>query len=618
MKNRPQFSSNLIPWLLLALAAGLYLTTLDTGLRPEELRGGDLITHQYAQVEGRPSNAPGYPLYTMLGWIWFRLGQLLLGWLLNPVQILSLYSTFWGLGSLWLFYQLLYRSEISGRRAWLAALLTLFYAGSYFFWYYSVTTEQYTSAIFQTLLLTWLAFKWEENPTDRLLLAMAFVSGTMLANMLTTLFMLPPLFYLIFSRRPAILRTPGLVVGSIGFGLLPLLSYSYVYIRGAQHPEWRGAGEWNSTMDWFLAFVSTRQGRDELAPGLTWQNLITPEFPSLVWQELTWPLLLAGLLGWALLGRRWLIFFAGTGFIYLVFVTAYRFGNWFQVILPLYPLLLLGSARSIAWLSDWLAARSGTSWAQALLVAALCFLPAYRVAQSLLPNPLSSNQRFQAADIGLDPGWAVLADLAAGDVPESPAVSTGFEEWLALQYLQTVWQAEPEMTLVAPGQAAPFITRHAAEAHPRLIDLMQHHPQALGSQTIYLSPVPQTDLPPLTPVEQTLGDLFTLHGYTRLADGSRFTLYWSAANPISADYTFSLRLWRQGQPLSDSVNPLQQDQQPVWNTYPTRYWQPGEVVVDAYTFPKPPQPPDQLQVVIYRPAAGGFENLAVYVLDLQP
>lgn len=70
--------------LLLSLMA-LYLVTLDNGLRPDELTGGDLITHQYAQVEARPSNAPGYPLYTMGGWLWFRLGRGLFGWLLNPI-----------------------------------------------------------------------------------------------------------------------------------------------------------------------------------------------------------------------------------------------------------------------------------------------------------------------------------------------------------------------------------------------------------------------------------------------------------------------------------------------------------------------------------------------------
>ena len=60
-------------WAVIVLAALLYLATLDTGLRPDELSGGDLITHQYAQVQARPSNAPGYPLYTMGGWLWFHL-----------------------------------------------------------------------------------------------------------------------------------------------------------------------------------------------------------------------------------------------------------------------------------------------------------------------------------------------------------------------------------------------------------------------------------------------------------------------------------------------------------------------------------------------------------------
>lgn len=33
---------------VVAAAAALYLATLDNGLRPGELAGGDLITHQYA------------------------------------------------------------------------------------------------------------------------------------------------------------------------------------------------------------------------------------------------------------------------------------------------------------------------------------------------------------------------------------------------------------------------------------------------------------------------------------------------------------------------------------------------------------------------------------------
>jgi len=391
------------PWLVILIAGILYIFTLDTGLRPEELTGGDLITHQYAQVQARPSNAPGYPLYTMLGWLSFRVGRAVLGWLLNPIQVLSLYSAIWGLASLWVLYHILHRPEVTGRNWLLSALLTLFYAVTYFFWYYSVTTEQYTSAIFQTLLLVWLAFEWESLPANFLpgavqikrqnstqgrkgaraqgeinkkslrlcafaslrffpnefcgtaiLLLMAFVSGTMLANMLTTLFILPPLLYLIFTRKPGILKDIKLVGLTVVAGLLPLLSYAYVAIRGAQHPEWRGTGDWSSTAEWFWQFISTQQGRDELAPGLTLNNLFTPEYPSLVWGELTWIVLIGGLIGWLLLGKRKAIFFYGTLVIYLIFSAAYRFGNWFQVILPLYPLLVVGFGRSVGWVWEWL------------------------------------------------------------------------------------------------------------------------------------------------------------------------------------------------------------------------------------------------------------------------
>ena len=99
-------STNVRVWAglgVILLATTLYLITLDTGLRPDELSGGDLITHQYAQAQGRPSNAPGYPLYPIGGWLWFRLTRPLLGWALNPVQRLSSYSTLWAILYSWSF-----------------------------------------------------------------------------------------------------------------------------------------------------------------------------------------------------------------------------------------------------------------------------------------------------------------------------------------------------------------------------------------------------------------------------------------------------------------------------------------------------------------------------------
>ena len=403
--------------MLLALA--LYLLTLDNGLRPGELTGGDLVTHQYAQVQGRPSNAPGYPLYTMGGWLWFHALRAILGVSSNPVPILSSYSTLWALLALWLLYRLIV--DLTGR--WpLGFLGGAFYAVTYFFWYYAVSTEQYTSAVAQTLLIVLLAFRWErvqdavdrgERPGpagDGYLLALAFLSGLALAHLVTVAFIVPPLLWFVLARRPALLRRAGLVAKAVGLALLPLLSYLFVYIRGAQHPEWRGVGTWPSACAWFIDFVSTGQGRSEL----TWSldPLWTTGFPNLMWHELTIVVLLGGLIGIALLGRRRAIFIGGTLLIYLAFSFIDRLGNWFQVIMPVYALLVATFMVFVAavWtrLSAWLEARNAR-WRgllAVLLVLAFVALIAGRVAQ----NWPAANQRNRPDDTAFELGRAILAD----------------------------------------------------------------------------------------------------------------------------------------------------------------------------------------------------------------
>jgi len=123
-----------------------------------------------------------------------------------------------------------------------AALVTAFYGATYFFWYYAVTTEQYTSAVVWTLAGIVLAFRWERARQDRSLLLLALLVGIGLAHMVTVLFLVPPLLWFLLSAEPRLLRRPRLVAGAIGLILLPLLSYAFVYFAGAAHPEWQAPG----------------------------------------------------------------------------------------------------------------------------------------------------------------------------------------------------------------------------------------------------------------------------------------------------------------------------------------------------------------------------------------
>ncbi len=612
-------------------ALALYLATLDNGLRLEELKGGDLITHQYAQVQARPSNAPGYPIYTMLGWLWFRMGKALLSPFFNPIEILSLYSTIWGLAALVVLYILLLETT---EGHWpVAGLCTLFFAITYFFWYYSVSTEQYTSAVFQTLLMVLFAFRWERRREDKYLLLLALMVGLALANLITVLLILPPLLLLILSGEPRLLRSLKLMGKGVLLTLLPLLSYVYVYVRGAQHPEWRGEGQWPTAWTWFLSFISTQQGRDEL----TWTlGPFTKEFPALIAWEMTPVGLVIALIGIYLLGRRRAFFLYGSFLLYFAFCYLDRFGNWYQVIMPIYPLLVLGIGFSADRL--WRASEDShfSSWGRGLVMFGLVAL----IVGRLYTHDPRVFQHNRPDDDGLLPGWAILAD----DPAPLAAVVGDYDEYLSLNYLTEIWGARPDVEAIYPQDAADVL---AHGEHPLYLTrataplvLSEHLPRvhlsSQGENLIAVQAQPQTSIPTLAhPLKTDLGGVLRLLGYearqgARLGYPERkgkeeaasklppfqisflhLTLYWQALTEMDIDYAVSVRPTLGGQFIFVGGNLLQMDTpHPVWGNYPTSRWEAGEVVRDDYFIPIPPeQPYDGVAVIVYHRVDGSFHDL---------
>ena len=659
MGSRP--ASQTLAGILVILAfAILYLLTLDDGLRSGELAGGDLITHQYAQVQARPSNAPGYPLYTMGGWLWFRVGRLILSPGHNPISILSSYSTLWALIALGLLYLLMLEATGRGHRGnWpVAALATAFYGMTYFFWYYAVTTEQYTSAVAWTLGITLLAFCWDRTRADRYLLWMALLVGVGLAHMVTVLFIVPPLLWFVLRGEPKLLRRSRLIAAAAVLVLLPLLSYIYVYVQGARHPEWRGAGEWTSTGQWFWRFISTRQGRDELTWSL--QPFLTREYPSLVWGELTWLGLIVGLAGWLAVGRRWAITLYATAAIYAIFCWIDRLGNWYQVIMPLYALLAVG----IAVAADWVWRRLGTAdgrlsavnrrpratAVRGIILVVLAGLVIYRGALSY-PRADSSHR---AEDIGLAPGWAILAD----DPPAGAAVLGILGETLALNYITQIWGERPDVRAVTSDQARALlagdgplaVTAAALPLVPAEVS-SDAHLSALGRTLIAVTREPSSVMPVgLAHWQHRFGDGISLAG-GRLAQNQAtgetiVLLVWQAETQPARDWSVSVRLTRDEAKVEaeaeaevkaegegeGGVEIAQVDYvHPVFGAYPTTRWSAGEVVLDAYPFDlphrapdgaMPTRAPDGVTVILYRATAdgaadSGFENLDVARFSLR-
>jgi len=597
---------------VLLISLVLYLLTLDNGLEPWQLGGGDLITHQYAQAQLRFANAPGYPLYTILGWVWFQVGKAVLWPLFNPTEILSLYSTIWGLSTLAVLYVLLL--EITDRHWPVAGLTTLLYGTTFFFWYYSIASEEYTAAVLQTGLIILFAFRWERTREDRYLLWLALMVGLALANLITVLLALPAVVYLVIKAEPGIVRRGRLMVKGALLALLPLLSYGYVYVRGAQHPEWWGEGRWDSTWKWFLDFLTIRQGRGELSFSLGGWG---PEPLTHVWAELTLVGLVAGLLGIAFLGWRRGGLLYGIILGYVPFIYLDRFGNWYQAVMPLYFIgaVGIGVLAHRAW-------RRFPQWPRALVIVGLVVL----IFNRLWVNFPLTDQRRKPGDTALESGRAILADRP----PQGAVISGSYEENLSLDYLVKVWGERPDLEVVITddflqmwhaGEENLFLTRDSAGfVLPQLGE--RRFLSSAGLRLIAVAQEPDTQIPQTAErVDARVEDGLLLRGCDRLPAtmGLHLALYWQAEEVPGADYAVSVRPTASGELLFHEGQLVQEDHaHPVWGFYPTSHWSRGEVVRDDYLVAVPSDLHyDGAMVVVYRVTGDGFEDLGTVALTFE-
>ena len=478
--------------------------------------------------------------------------------------------------------------------------------------------------------------------------------------MLTIAFIVPPLVIVILWQRPDLLRSPKAIIGSVIAAALPLLAYAFVYVRGAAHPEWWGEGDWPSAQAWFFSFLSTAQGREELGWGFEpGAALFGNGFPELIWQELSLPLLILGLLGILLFDRKLATLLYGMIGLTLLFSWAYRYGNWYQVILPAYPLILLGNtAVAEAWMRAWRIPASaepeqsadgnaGRKAIQALPLILMAAAIGWRAAASLP----AADSRQRAEDTALVRA-AVLLDQG---LPDGAPLFAAVNDALALQYLIDIWGVEGNHRTISSSQAAEQIAQSQAllatlESTPILLDeLREALPNELSVQTLVFSPdwvavesagdetVALTPALPLMPPSAS--------GSIPISDGVTLAAFAVAPSPKgnpavidspgSVDLSLLWEIGAQGWPdgLAVSVRPtasgaflpdqsdetgaiLQVDRsQPVAVSLGGVLPAGPTTLLDAYRVPFPPQA-DGILLILYRSTEDGFENLAEIPLPL--
>jgi hypothetical protein len=182
-------------WIALGLFAAtliLYLWTLAPGLVRGD--GGEL---QYILAIRGVAHPTGYPLYTLLGWLWTKLVPFgSIAWRIN------LLSAMCGAGAVALVYGIVYRLI---RRIVPALAGALFLALSPVFWTLSSVTEVYALHALFVAAVLYLLLVWRDASSHRfrLLVLIAFVYGLSLSHHRTMLLLAPAilLFVLLESFK---------------------------------------------------------------------------------------------------------------------------------------------------------------------------------------------------------------------------------------------------------------------------------------------------------------------------------------------------------------------------------------------------------------------------------
>ncbi len=392
MLARAYSMSSRTTWLIGALLTAIWLVLYLVTVSPTVnfIDSGELIT---ALHEPGVVHPPGYPLYTLLGYVASHVPIGEVAWRVN------LFSAFWGAMAVGAAYVSLitlssYTGWLASRRAIPAPInprrkasksaqasttqtaaeptnysITIVLAAiagacllgaASTFWNRSVQAKMYTLHYFFVMLLFWLAvsYRWAYERGDarssrRYLIALAAGLGLSFTNHLMTSLLLPGLavLLLIGNRMPdrfrAILRQWRVALPAL---LVPLLLYVYLPVRASQGPIM----DWGSpdTLPDFWRHISGWQYQSYLTNDLGESARRLWTYATGQWVWLTGPVLILCLASAILLARANLPVFVATlttALVTVAFALRYGISEIEPYLVPMYMMLIiwLGSAPTI-------------------------------------------------------------------------------------------------------------------------------------------------------------------------------------------------------------------------------------------------------------------------------
>lgn len=640
------------------LALALYLVTLA----PTVLEA-DAGEFQFVPWLPGIAHPTGYPLYTLLGWLWTHLlplGQVawrmnLLSAVLAALAVTMVYQL-----ARQMMQQLWPATGLFAQRV-VATVTALTFAVTPTFWSQALVAEVYALHLLLVVTALWLAMRLDGlnfNSTW----GVALVVGLGLTHHVTMILLVPGLIVGLWLRArgrtadqpkqiwPAVKLLALLLAPLLLYAYLPLMARITPYANLQVGPDQRLV-LYDNSMRGFWQHVTATVFSSDLQPthvGLERLRLVG----ELLYQQVGGLGIALAITGLAVLWRRgqWqMLALTGlSGLMMTGFNLIYFIGDVFVLFIPVWLLVCLWAGAGLLGLIHTLATRfvqvkvgpdsvvalerlrrrlRQQAYGRVSAGLSIIFL-AWPVALLVVNLPLVDQAHNRVASLR----WQ---QILAEPLPDSAIlISNDRNEIMPMWYYQYVEKRRPDLQGLFPLISPAPEVRNVG----RLLDY------ALAStRPVYLiKPMPGLDLkadltlegtlfraarlsaaPPqnvnlaLPPVKLASGarESITLLGYEvaagRLEQTLEVTLYWQVMQPLTVDYTSYVHLIAaQGERLAQS------DQRPGGEVYPSRLWQAGELLRDRHQLTPLAEVTDQaeaglrLQVgMYYLPEAGPIQGM---------
>ncbi len=346
---------------LMLVFVPLYLSTMLPGLGYT----GDTAKFQFiGQVMGVP-HATGYPLYIILNKLFI---QLPLGSIAFRANLMSV---FFALATLLMLYATARRTSGSIPAAFLSSL---FLGLGFTFWEQALVAEVYSLNAFLLITSIYLLVRWQESGRSKWLYSFFLVYALSFGNHLTMITVFPAfLAFILLIDKKIIFRGKTLLAASAAV-LLGAGQYLLLILRSIQEAPYLEHRVFN--LQDLFTLVSGRQFQSSMfvfSPG----ELLSERLPLIgktLVNELTWPVLLLSLFGFALIYKKnrsflLLLFLAIGG--QLFYAANYDIPDIYVYFIPALMLFSLAAAAGLARLDKKTAGRRP---ARALLLAVLVLL----------------------------------------------------------------------------------------------------------------------------------------------------------------------------------------------------------------------------------------------------